>query len=238
MKLVLPFPYSLKTSQRILWVFLISAVLFVLGSFFDFHKLEMAGNVFLVPLLILYYRFKAKKWFFLAVTAITMLYVRDILQYFGYGSFSAPSQIIFLGSLLIFYLFALTGFQKAKVHAVEWISLLIMYGFLGFIFYTISDLIPGDMALGQDFMYIQLSLLTFLLAVTFTQYLIKSHYASLWIMLFSASLLISELSLFFKIYVIDDLSVRLFFPLFHVLAYYALIEHAIHRRRSERFPMV
>lgn len=112
-----------------------------------------------------------------------------------------------------------------------------MYGFLGFLFYTIAELVSQVMpTIFETTTYLYLFLLILLLAITFTGYLLKSHYASLWLMLASASFLVSEISLFFKIYIISDVSVNIFFPLFHVIAYYALIEYALHRRRSARIP--
>lgn len=238
MKLVIDFPNNLKSSQKVFSVFLVTAGVFLVGSFFDFENVQMVSTLLLIPLLVLYYRYKSKNWFVLAVFALLLFYIHDILPYMGVGFFTGPSHVVFFGGTTIMYLFALTGFQKANIHFVEWISLFIMYGFLAFVFYSIYGLIPQVMVSSENLMYIRLFLLTFLLALTFTRYLVKSHYASLWMMLSSASLLISELSLFFKSYVVDDFSVRLFYPLFHVFAYYALIEHVIHRRRSERHPFV
>ncbi len=170
------------------------------------------------------------------VVALFLFYLRDIFLFYGFREYSSIIVITFFAGLMIIYGFAITGFQKARVHVVEWISLFIMYGFLGFLYYTIADLVPQVMPSMQNITFLYLFLLTLLLAITFTEYLLKSHYASLWLMLASASLLVSELSLFFKMYVIDDISVKLFFPFFHVVAYYALIEHALHRRPSVKIP--
>lgn len=222
--------------QKVFWVFIFIAILFVVGSFFNLNVLTIGANYLLIPVLVLYYRYKAKKWFLLMVVALFMFYIRDIFLFYGYKQYSNLVMILFLMGILVIYGFAITGFQRAKVHLVEWISLLIMYGFLGFLFYTIADLVPEVMPSYQGATFLYLFLLTFLLAITFTEYLLKSHYASLWLMLASASLLVSELSLFFKMYVIEDISVKIFFPLFHVIAYYAMIEHALHRRRSSSIP--
>lgn len=170
------------------------------------------------------------------VIALVLFYIRDIFLMHGINTFRAGILFTFGLAMLILYVFALTSFQKSRVHVVEIISLVIMYGFLGFLFYTVGDLVPQVMPSLTTVTYIYLLLLTLLLAITFTQYLLKSHYASLWLMLASASLLISELSLFFKLYVIADISVNIFFPLFHVIAYYALVQHALHRRRLKRVP--
>lgn len=222
----------LGKSQKLFWLFILVAILFIVGAFFSLNILTITANYLLIPALILYYRSKAGNWFLLMVTALLCFYVRDI--FLLNGAVSSPWLVIipFFSGLLIIYAFAITGFQKSKVHFVEWISLFIMYGFLGFLFYTISDLVPQIMLSYITITYIYLLLLILLVAITFTGYLLKSHYASLWLMLASASLLVSELSLFFKMYIISDISVNIFFPLFHVIAYYALIEHALHRRSS------
>lgn len=208
----------------------------MVGSFFDLDVLTISANYLLIPVLILYYRLKAKKWFLLMVIALLLFYIRDIFLFYSFREYSSIIMITFFLGVLIIYGFAITGFQKARVHTVEWISLIIMYGFLGFLFYTIADLVPQVMPSLENFTFLYLFLITLLLAITFTEYLLKSHYASLWLMLASASLLVSELSLFFKMYVIDDISVKLFFPFFHVIAYYAMVEHALHRRPSVKIP--
>lgn len=154
----------------------------------------------------------------------------------GFSNNLQPIIWSFGAAIVILYIFVLTSFQKSKIHPVELFSLIIMYGFLAFLFYTIADLVPQVIPSYKVITYVYIVSLTLLLAITFTQYLVKSHYASLWLMLASASLLVSELSLFFKLYVISDISVNVFFPLFHVIAFYALVEHALHRRRSTWLP--
>jgi len=227
----------MKPFKKIFWVFIFIAVLFTVGSFFNIDVLTTVANYLLVPVLVLYYRYRAKKWFLLMVIALFMFYMRDIFLFNGgYREYSNLVMITFFSGLVVIYGFAISGFQRAKVHVVEWISLFIMYGFLGFLFYSIADLVPQVMPSYQEITFLHLFLLTFLLAITFTEYLLKSHYASLWLMLASASLLVSEMSLFFKMYIIDDISVKIFFPLFHVIAYYAFIEHALHRRPSAKIP--
>lgn len=170
------------------------------------------------------------------VVALLLFYIRDIFLFYGFREYKTVIMVAFLLGMFVLYGFAITGFQKARVHTVEWISLVIMYGFLGFLFFTMADLVPQVMPSFQNFTFFYLFMITFLLAITFTEYLLKSHFASLWLMLASASLLVSELSLFFKMYVIDDISVKLFFPFFHVMAYYAMVEHALHRRPSVKIP--
>lgn len=170
------------------------------------------------------------------VVALFLFYIRDIFLFYGFRAYSTVIMVAFFLAILVLYGFAVTGFQKARVHTVEWISLVIMYGFLGFLFFTMADLVPQVMPSSQNMTFLYLFMITLLLAITFTEYLLKSHFASLWLMLASASLLVSELSLFFKVYVIDDISVKFFFPFFHVIAYYAMVEHALHRRPSVKIP--
>lgn len=226
----------MKTGKKVFLGFLFLAVVFTIGSLFGIRYLTITANYLLIPILILYYRYETKNWFFLLVLALFFFYIRDIFLFYGFSNFNYAVIAAFFAGLLIIYGFAVTGFPKAKVHLVEWVSLLIMYGFLGFLFYTIADLVP-EVIEGYAFRaYTYLFLLVFLLAITFTAYLLKSHYASLWLMLASASLLVSEISLFFKMYVISDISVELFYPIFHVIAYYSLIEHGLHRRRSSEIP--
>lgn len=217
-------------------MFILIAVVFIVGSLFQLPYLALGANYLLVPVLVLYYRYKTKHWFVFLVLALFFFYLRDVFLFHGIFSFHPLALTSFLIGVLILYGFALTGFPKAKVHLVEWISLLIMYGFLGFLFYTIAELMAEVFTVVEARGYLYLFLLTLLLAITFTAYLLKSHYASLWLMLASASLLVSELSLFFKTYVISDISVNIFYPLFHVVTYYALVEHGLHRRRSSEVP--
>ena len=226
----------MKTSQKVLWLYLVLGVLFIVGSIFRLELLFRVTTILLVPILILYYRYKARKWFFGMVLALLLFYIRDFLMLDGWASYFDWIVFIFFLALIIIYIFALTSFRKAKIMFVELLSLLIMYGFLGFLFYSISELVPEVIPSYQNTAYFYLAGLTLLLALTFTQYLLKSHYASLWLMLGSASLLVSELSLFFKLFVISDISVNIFFPLFHVLAYYAFVEHALNRRKTSNLP--
>lgn len=226
----------MKVSQKVFLVFILIAVVFIIGSLFDLHYFALGANYLMVPVLVLFYRYKAKNWFFFLVLALFFFYLRDIFLVHGMFSFHPLSLVSFLLGILILYGFAITGFPKSKVHLVEWISLFIMYGFLGFLFYTMVELMDEVFTAFESRAYLFLFLLTLLLAVTFTAYLLKSHYASLWLMLASASLLVSELSLFFKTYVISDISVNIFYPLFHVITYYSLIEHGLHRRRSSEVP--
>ncbi|HER40270.1 MAG TPA: hypothetical protein ENO10_03530 [Salinimicrobium catena] len=226
----------MKTGKKVFLGFIFLAVVFTIGSLFGIRYLTITANYLLIPILILYYRYETKNWFSLLVLALFFFYIRDIFLFYDFSNFNYVVMVTFFAGLMIIYGFAVTGFPKAKVHLVEWISLFIMYGFLGFLFYTIADLVPEVISDFTYRAYAYLFLLVFLLAITFTAYLLKSHYASLWLMLASASLLVSEISLFFKMYVISDISVELFYPVFHVIAYYSLIEHGLHRRRSAEIP--
>ncbi|SDL04145.1 hypothetical protein SAMN04488034_10279 [Salinimicrobium catena] len=217
-------------------MFILIAAVFIIGSLFDLHYFTLGANYLLVPILVLYYRYKARNWFIFLVLALFFFYLRDIFLIHGMSSFHPLALMSFLIGILILYGFAITGFPRSKVHFVEWLSLLIMYGFLGFLFYTMAELMAEVLTVFESRAYLFLFLLTLLLAITFTAYLLKSHYASLWLMLASASLLVSELSLFFKTYVVSDISVNVFYPLFHVITYYALVEHGLHRRRSSEVP--
>lgn len=203
-----------------------------MGSIFSLRELTLGANYLLIPTLLLYYRYKARKWFLPMVIALLLFYIRDIFLLYGFQENPLIVLSTFSAGIFILYLFAILGFQRSKIHMVELLSLLIMYGFLAFLFFTIGELVPQVMPSYKIATYTYLLLLTLLLAITFTQYLLKSHYASLWLMLAAASLLVSELSLFFKMYIISDVSVNIFFPLFHVIAYYSMVEHALHRRRS------
>lgn len=226
----------LKTSQKVLLLFLVLGMLFIIGSIFRIGILTTIATYLMIPTLILYYRYRTKKWFFAMVFALLLLYIRDILMLDGFNKHALWITLTFALAILIIYGFALTSIQKSRILVVEVISLIIMYGFLGFLFYSMADLVPQVLPSFKIPAYFYLGMLTLLLGLTFTQYLLKSHYASLWLMLGAASLLVSELSLFFKMFVISDISVNIFFPLFHVISFYAFVEHAVNRRPTSRIP--
>ena len=227
----------MKANKKVLILFGIFSVLFIVGATFNIHSLIIVPNLLLIPTLILYYRFRVKKWFIPMVLVLLLFYVRDNFLFQGFSEHAAIIIFTFEAAILILYIFALTSFQRTKVHLVELVSLIIMYGFLAFLYYSISELVPQVVPSYKWTAYFHLFLPTLLLAITFTQYLLKSHYSSLWLMLGSASLLVSEMSLFFKIYVLSDISVNIFFPLFHVLAYFSLVQHSINRRPSQKIPL-
>lgn len=226
----------MKASQKVLVLFTVLGVLFIVGSIFYLELLSTISTLFLIPVLILYYRYKTKHWFVPMVVVLLLFYIRDLFLLGDFSNNPQPVIWTFGAAICTLYIFALTAFQKSRVHPVEFFSLIIMYGFLSFLFITIAELVPQVVPSYKIATYVYIVSLTLLLAITFTQYLVKSHYASLWLMLASASLLVSELSLFFRMYVISDISVNVFFPLFHVITYYALVEHAVHRRKSTLIP--
>ena len=170
------------------------------------------------------------------VLVLLLFYVRDILMIEGFFRNSKLILWTFGGAIVLLYVFALTSFKWSRIQVVEMVSLMIMYAFLGFLYFTLAELIPQVISTHREVAYIYILTLIVLLAITFSQYILKAHYASLWLMLASASLLLSELSLFFKIFILPDISVTIFFPLFHIVALFGMVEHAIHRRKSSMLP--
>lgn len=207
-------------------------MLFVIGSAFDIRPLLIGSNFLLVPVLLLYYRYMARKIFVPIVGVLLLLYFRDIFLIYGIEEYLGLIWISFILAILILFLCMITGSQKSKVHPVELLSFLIMYGFLTFLFITLSDGIPDDNFFRKWAAYSYLFLLMVLMGGSFTIYILKSHMASLWFMVAASSFLVSEVSLFFKILIIEDVSVNFFYPFFHVLAYYGFVEFALRRRRT------
>lgn len=226
----------MKASKLVRLFFLFLGMLYFIGSYFDLPYLYLSANILLIPTGLIYYAFRSNFIFWPVVGALLFLYIRDLFLVFGF--FNNPWIILFsfFSAILILLLCVLTGFQKSGIHFVEIISLTIMYSFLGFLSYSIGEMIPDVIPsfIGATFVY--LLLLVVLVAVSFTRYLLKSHLASLWFMIGSASLLVSELSYFFKTYVLADISVKVFDPVFHVLAIYAFIKFGINRRKTSRLP--
>lgn len=213
------------------------ALLFIVGSILGLEKLSVGTNFLVVPSLLLYYRIEAKTWFIPIVISLLLFYVRDIFLLWG-GLQNYPEMIMysFLMALFIIFVLVITNFQRSRMHPIELVSLMIMYGFLTFVLITVGDLVPEVIPSYKNETYLYLFLLSLLLALSFTQYLMKSHYSSLWLMLATASLLISELSLFFKLFVVEDISVNVFFPVFHVFTYFSLVQHGLHRRKTSWIP--
>ncbi|HET8754158.1 MAG TPA: hypothetical protein VFM59_07330 [Salinimicrobium sp.] len=225
----------MKTNKLVFILFLLLSCLFIGGSIMDIPSLVLSINFMLIPSLILYYRLKAKEIVFPLLVVMFFFYLRDILLFW---SERYPLIIFgcFFGAILILLICTITGFQKARVNPVEYISFIIMYGFLGFLFISMGEMIPNAVPSFKYLTYLYLFTLVLFLGLSFTFYLIKSHYSSLWLMLAAASLMVSELSLFFKTFILEDLSVIIFYPVFHVFTYYALIKYAMVRRETNKIP--
>lgn len=215
---------------------MVVGLLYFVGSILRLEILTVPTTFLLIPVLILFYRVKAKKWFLPMVIALLLFYVRDLLMLDGFFDNLIPILWCFGTGLAILYVFALAGFRWGRIHVLEFFSLLIMFVFLGFLYYTMNHLLHQVLPSHRVEASFFILLLIILLAISFTQYILKSHYASLWLMLASACLVLSELSLFFKIFILSDISVIIFYPLFHVIAFYALVQHAVYRRKNTFLP--
>ena len=220
----------MKQTGVIFITFLILAVLFIVGSFFELPTVYKVANFALVLTLLLYYVKKTKSIFGPMMVVIMCFYVRDILMANGFSNYPVAVMALFSVGIIIWYLCGIIGFPRANLHKVEIISLLIMYSFLGFLTHSMIETVPEAIPSYSTATYFYFILLTVLLGLTFTGYLIKSHWASLWLMVASASLLISEISLYFKMFILQDVSVNLFFPLFHIFMFYCLVQYALQRR--------
>lgn len=219
----------MKASRLIFILFLLCSSLFILGSVMKMRPLMIGSNLFLIPLLLVLYWTRARRIFFPVVVALMLLYVRDIFLVQGLQENPVPIMTFFLLGLFILLYCSISMLQRTNVDPVEYISFFIMYGFLAFLFIFVGDMVSEVIPSYRFPTYTYLLLLKLFLAISFTGYLLKSHYASLWLMVGAASLLCSELSLFFKLYILEDVSVNIFFPLFHVFAYYALLEFAVNK---------
>ena len=207
-------------------------ILFVIGSAFENRPLLISSNLILVPVLLLYYRIMAQKIFVPVVVVLSLLYIRDVFLIYDLEKYLGYIWSCFVLAIIILLLCMITGYQKSKVHPVEILSFLIMYGFLAFLFITLSDGVPEDNSFKKWAAYSYLFFLMILMGGSFTIYILKSHMASLWFMVASSSFLVSEVSLFFKILILEDVSVNFFYPFFHVLAYYSFVEFGLKRRRT------
>ena len=207
-------------------------ILFVIGSAFENRPLLISSNLILVPVLLLYYRIMAQKIFVPVVVVLSLLYIRDVFLIYDLEKYLGYIWSCFVLAIIILLLCMITGYQKSKVHPVEILSFLIMYGFLAFLFITLSDGVPEDNSFKKWAAYSYLFFLMILMGGSFTIYILKSHMASLWFMVASSSFLVSEVSLFFKILILEDVSVNFFYPFFHVLAYYCFVDFGLKRRRT------
>ena len=222
----------LKTSKLLLLIFLFLGVLFVVGSFFNIPGLYMTANYLLVPSLLIYYLMKVKKIFWPVVAMLICFYTRDLLMMYSLQNYMEEVMLTFVLAMIIWYLCVLTRLPKSQVQKVELMSLVIMYSFLGFLTYSMSEVVAEVIPDYATATYFYLLILNVLVAITFTKYILKAHWASLWLMIASAGLLVSEISMFFKLYIIEDLSVNIFYPTFHVFMFYCLVQFGIHRRKT------
>src|SRR5690606_637000 len=124
----------MKTSRLFLLLFLILGLTFCAGSFFHLRPLLILSNFLLVPLLLGLYLIQARRPNLPLITVLLLFFLRDILLVLGKEAFGAVSLAIFLMGLLILILLSISGFQKSPIHPVEYVSFLIMYGFLAFLF--------------------------------------------------------------------------------------------------------
>lgn len=194
----------------------------------------MMSNFLLVPVLLFYYRFRARDIFRPIVGVLVLLYIRDIFLLFGIIDYLRIIWICFVLAILLLYLCMITGFGTSKIHPVELLSFLIMYGFLSFLFISLSEAVPTEDPFLEMAAYSYLALLMLLMAGSFTSYILKSHMASLWFMVAVSAFLVSEVSLYFKTLILEDVSVNFFYPFFHVIAYYAFVEYGLIRRKTEK----
>ena len=222
----------MKAERLLFVIFVLVGVLFIVGSTLHFKTLFTFSNFFLIPILLLYYRCRTRKLFRPIAVSLVLLYIRDVFLIYGFQSNPEIIWTSFLLAMFLLFLSLITGFERSKVHPLEIVSFLIMYGFLTFLFVSLSELVPEVLPGREILAYLYLLLLMFLLAGCFTSYLMKSHLASLWFMVAASSFLVSEVSLFFKVFILEDFSVNFFYPFFHVLAYYGLVEYGVRRRRT------
>ncbi len=217
------------------YLYLVCGLIFVLSSLFKLEKILVTVNFLLIPVLLLLYKKKARRLFIPIVAALLLMYLRDILLYLGYREYTGYIMVAHTLALALLLFCAVTTLGKGRLDPLEYFSFIIMSAFLVFVFIFMADMVPDLLSRYQTLMYIYLLLLVLFLGVSFTAYILKSHYGTLWLMLSSAALLFSEVSLFFKLFILEDYSVNLFFPLFHVFAYYCLMEHGRNRRDRRLF---
>ncbi len=219
-------------AERLLFVlFLLLGVLFVIGSTLRLEMMLTISNFFLIPSLLLYYRCRTRKLFRPIALALVLFYIRDVFLNYGLLDNYSIILISYLLAMLLLFLCLITGFESSRVHPLEIVSFLIMYGFLTFLFISLSVVVPEVLPEREYSAYLYLLLMMFLLAGSFTSYIMRSHMASLWLLVAASAFLVSEVSLFFKVFIIEDFSVNFFYPIFHVLAYYGFVEYGLRRRR-------
>ena len=134
--------------------------------------------------------------------------------------------------MVLLFLCLFTSFKSAKVHPFEALFFLIMYGFLGFLFFSLQEAVAETYPANKYSVLGYLLLLMLLVAAGFTAYLMKSHQGSLWFLVAASAFMVSEVSLFFKVFIVEDFSVNFFYPFFHVVAYYSFVEYGRNRWRT------
>lgn len=207
-------------------------VAFVLGSLLRIQELLVGSNFLLVPILLLYYRFRASWTFLPIVAALLILYIRDIFLVYGEGENYYIITGSFYLAISVLLLCVATSIRKSKIFPTEIISFFVMYGFLIYLFVALQDIIQDISSFNRISVSIYLLLLILLVAGSFTSYIMKSHLASLWFLIAASALLVSEISLLFKIFIVEDISVNFFFPFFHVIAYFAMVEYGMRRWKT------
>lgn len=226
----------MKTKQVLLALFLGLGLLFVLGSTMGVRPLVVVSNYLLVPVLLIYFRLRTRSIFRPVVGVLLLLYIRDIFVIYGITEFLGIIWICFILAMLLLFLCLFTSFGTSRLHPAEVLSFLIMYGFLAFLYFSLIEAIPEEGGFVRFAANSYLVLLMFLSAGSFTSYIMKSHLASLWFMVAVSAFLVSEVSLFFKVLILDDTSVNFFYPFFHVIAYFAFVEYGLNRWRSNKLP--
>ncbi|HET8886966.1 MAG TPA: hypothetical protein VFM70_11515 [Salinimicrobium sp.] len=192
-------------------------------------------NFLFIPSLLIYYFQWPDKIKIPVVIIFFFFYIRDLLLVFGYDKFPELSFTLFFAGIFPLFIYALTEFRRSRVHFLEILSLLIIFGFSIFLFLSMFELVPQVLPGYELLTYIYLILLNLLLCLSFTVYFLKSHRASLALMLFASFLIFGETSLFFKLMVIEDLSVLIFYPVCHTAAYAALVYYGLNRRNTGKF---
>lgn len=211
------------------------AIIFIFGSFFNLSALVRISSYLIIPSILIYYFKKTLTLLPAIIFVMVIFYTRDVFTSYGFLKYLWVNYVCFGISVFILILFAIKELSKPKFFFIEFLSLIIMYAFLIFLFFSLAEVIPFETPERRFAANIYLLLLVSFLGISFTSYILKSNYASLFIMLTAACLIISEASLFFKLYVIEDLTVNVFYPVFHVFTYYFLIQYALHYRKNNSF---
>lgn len=215
-------------------LFLLVGVLFVLGSLLELRTLIMWSNFLLVPVLLLFFVIKTTWPFLPIMAALLLFYIRDVFMFYGFLDHGFIIGICYFLAMSLLFLCVITSFKRVRMHPFEVICFFIMYGFLMYLFISLQEAVDQFSPANKIAVSIYLLLLMLLVALSFTAYLMKSHLGSLWFLIAASAFLVSEVSLFFKVFIIEDISVNFFYPFFHVVAYYAMAEYGLRRWRTGR----